>query len=383
MDVGRDADVPARDAASSCTTIHRVTRPRGRVVSTLCLVLLLATAAYGRESLASIPNPRVQNGTWVTDTSGTLDASTIAQLNQRAAAFERETGGEIAVVVIRSLDGLTIEEAAVRLFEMWGIGKKTRNNGLLFLWSTGDRRVHVEVGYGLEGALPDGKVGAILDRYVIPSFKANQFDRGVLDGVSALIAVARKEPVPSASPATGSYGKAPDGWPLWLQALGLFPFGVAGLVGWRKWRRLRPRRCPQCRTRMTRLDETADDEQLTDGERAEERIGSVDYDVWQCPSCGHHITLRYTRWLSGYDTCPQCHNRTLQSKTETIEAATTSHTGTAEVTETCGFCTYAHQFTKTLPRITESSSSSSSGGGGSSSSFGGGSSGGGGASRSY
>jgi uncharacterized protein len=82
----------------------------------------------------------------VTDTSGALEPKTITQLNERAAAFEGDTSGEIAVVVIRSLDGLAIEEAAVKLFAMWGIGKKHRDNGLLFLWSTGDRRVRVEVG---------------------------------------------------------------------------------------------------------------------------------------------------------------------------------------------------------------------------------------------
>ena len=133
---------------------------------------------------------------------------------------------------------------------------------------------------------------------------------------------------------------------------------------------------------MTRLEEADDDAHLGKGELAEENIGSVDYDVWQCPSCGHHLTLRYPKWLSQYGSCPQCHNRTLQSTTETIEAATTSHEGSARVIETCGFCTYTNTFTKTLPRISESSSSSS-GGGSSSSSFGGGSSGGGGASRGY
>lgn len=348
----------------------------------VCLVLMLAANARGAEPLRSIPNPRVQNGTWVTDTSATLDAKTVALLNERAAAFERETTSEIAIVVIRSLDGASIEEAAVKLFEMWGIGKKNRDNGLLFLWSTDDRRVRVEVGYGLEGALPDGKVGAILDQYVIPRFKANQFDQGVLDGVDALIAVARNEPLALASPSTESYDRESGGWPVWLQALGATPLGIAALVGFRKWRRRRPRRCPQCQARMTRLDEVADDEQLSEGQRAEERVGSVDYDVWQCPSCKHHLTLRYPKWLSQYDSCPQCHNRTVQSTTVTLEAATTSHSGTAQVTQTCGFCTYKNEFTKTLPRLSESSSSSSGSSSGGSS-FGGGSSGGGGASRSY
>jgi uncharacterized protein len=346
----------------------------------VCLALLLATAAVGAESLASIPNPRLRNGTWVTDTTATLDAKTIALLNERAAAFERDTTGEIAFVVIRSLDGLTIEDAAEKLFKMWGIGKKDRDNGLLFLWSTGDRRVRVEVGYGLEGTLPDGKVGAILDQYVIANFKANQFDQGVLAGVDALIAAAKNEPVALASPLTQSYNDFTEGWPIWLQALSLSPFGLASIVAYRKWKRRRPRRCPQCQTRMTRLGEADDDAHLSKGEVAEENVGSVDYDVWQCSSCQHRFTLRYPKWLSRYDSCPQCQNRTLQSTSQTIESATTSRTGTAQVTNTCAFCAYTHTFTKTLPRISQSSSSS---GGGSSSSFGGGSSGGGGASRGY
>ena len=347
----------------------------------MCLALLLATAAHGAESLASIPNPRVRNGTWVTDTSATLDPKIVALLNERASAFERDTTAEIAIVVIRSLDGLAIEDAAVKLFQMWGIGKKNSDNGLLFLWSTGDRRVRVEVGYGLEGALPDGKVGAILDQYVIPRFKADQFDQGVLDGVDALIAAAKNEPLALASPSTESYEDASDGWPIWLQALGLAPFGLASLVGYRKWRRLHRRRCPQCQTRMTRLEEADDDTHLSKGQLAEENVGSVDYDVWQCSSCAHHLTLRYPKWLSQYGSCPQCSHRTLQSATETIQAATTSPEGSARVTETCGFCTYTNTFTKTLPRITQSSPPPRAGE--VPSSFGGGSSGGGGASRSY
>lgn len=360
-----------------------VTFFRDRVASVVCVLLLMSAAAAARaENLASIPNPRILNGTWVTDTSGTLNPQIIALLNERAATFERETKGEIAIVVIRSLDGLSIEEAAEKLFRMWGIGKKEGDNGLLFLWSTGDRRVRVEVGYGLEGALPDGKVGAILDQYVIPRFKADQFEQGVVDGVDALIAVAKNEPLALASPATDSYDEDSKGWPFWLKGLGAVPVGLLSLVGFRKWRRLRPRRCPQCRHAMARLDETQDDSQLNQGQLTEERIGSVDYDVWQCSSCSHHVTLRYPKWLSQYGTCPQCHNRTVQSTTKTIVAATTSSAGSARVTERCGFCTYVHEYTKTLARISESSSSSS-GGGGSSSSFGGGSSGGGGASRSY
>ena len=154
----------------------------------LALTVPLLIATIGAEPLGSIPNPRTRDGTWVTDMPGALRAETVARLNSTIGDLERTNGAEMAVVVVKSLDGLSVEEAAVKLFELWGIGKKSKDNGLLLLWSTGDRRVRVEVGYGLEGTLPDGKVGAILDTYVIPKFKAGDFDQGLIDGVDALVA---------------------------------------------------------------------------------------------------------------------------------------------------------------------------------------------------
>jgi uncharacterized protein len=339
----------------------------------------------GTEPLASIPNPRVENGTWVTDMAGALRADTVSRLNDTISAFERTTGTEMAVVVIRSLDGASIEEAAADLFAMWGIGKKDRDNGLLLLWSTGDRRVRVEVGYGLEGVLPDGKVGTILDSYVIPRFKAGEFDDGIVAGVDALLAAARNEDVPLPAAATESYEGDSDGSvPFWLPFVGSIPVGIGSFIGFRKWRRHRRRHCPQCHTRMLLVPDSEDDALLQEGQVAEERIGSVDYDVWSCPACSHHFTLRYPKWVSEYQKCPQCSNRTQSSKEHVITAATTSSSGSARVVEQCAFCSFTREYTKVLPQISESSSSSSSSGGSSSSSsFGGGSSGGGGASRGY
>lgn len=350
---------------------------------TTLLFLLAATWVNGAraEPLAGIPNPRVKDGTWVTDMPRALRADTVARLNQTLGDIERTHGIEMAVVVVQSLDGLSIEEVAEKLFNLWGIGKKDRDNGLLFLWSTGDRKVRVEVGYGLEGVLPDGKAGAILDTYVIPRFKASEFDEGVVAGVDALLAAARSEDV--ALPLTGTESYESSGWlPWWLPLLGSIPLGLGGIAGFRRWRRHRRRYCPQCHTRMLCLADSEDDELLEKGQVAEERIGSVDYDVWKCPSCSHRFTLRYPKWLSKYDKCPQCSNRTKSSTESVISAATTSSSGTARVLEQCAFCSFTNEYTKTLPRITESSSSSSSGSSGGSS-FGGGSSGGGGASRGY
>ena len=347
-----------------------------RSISVSTLLAVLAATWLSAEPLNSIPNPRVRDSTWVTDMAGELSAETVAQLNQKIDAVHQSHGIEMAVVVIRSLDGTTVEDMAEKIFNRWGIGKKGKDNGLLFLWATGDRKVRIEVGYGLEGLIPDGKAGAILDTYVIPRFRDGEFERGVIAGVDATLAVARSEPVAGLD----SYDSG--GWFSWIPYAGSVPVGIGLLVAYKKWRRYRRRKCPQCRTRMVLMPDYEDDAKLQEGQVKEEHIGSVEYDVWQCPSCSHLMTLRYARWATKYDACPQCKNRTGWSTESTTLSPTTSSTGTALVLVKCEFCTYTKEYTKVLPRISQSSSSSGSSGGGGSS-FGGGRSGGGGASRGY
>jgi uncharacterized protein len=358
-----------------------------QAVRVFCGIFALAVSMLGSvqparaEQIDDIPNPRQRDGTWVADVANRLRAQTINQVNQLAGALERDTSAELAVVVVRSLDGAPIDEFAVKLFGKWKIGKKGKDTGLLFLWAADDRRVRVEVGYGLEGSLPDGRVGAILDHYVLPRFKASDFDGGVLEGVKALAAVVRNEPLRLPPPASAAYEPSFDTFPYLLGLVGLVPASLGGLVGYRKWRRYRRRTCPGCGAGMVRLSETADDEFLERVKRLEETLHSVDYDVWKCPSCPHHFVLRYPRWFSKYGKCPQCRNRTKSRTEQTIYPATTSATGLAQITERCEFCTYHRTYSRTIPCVSESSSNGSSSSG--SSSFGGGSSGGGGASRSY
>ena len=217
---------------------------RSRSLIALAALIPLFIAAVGAEPLTSIPNPHTRDGTWVTDMPGMLRADTIARLNSTIAEFERTNGAEMAVVVIRSLDGLSIDEAAVTLFDLWNIGQKSRDNGLLLLWATDDRRVRVEVGYGLEGVLPDGKVGAILDAYVMPKFRSGQFDEGLLAGVDALLSAARNEAVELPSPRSGSYESGSPGIvAVVIGVLAGIPISVGSIVGFRTRRRpRRPRR---------------------------------------------------------------------------------------------------------------------------------------------
>ena len=129
---------------------------RSRVLFTLAVLTAFCAVTHA-ESLTRIPNPRTRDGNWVTDMPAALRPETIGQLNSVISEAERTSGVEMAVVVIKSLDGLSVEELAVKLFELWGIGKKQQDNGLLLLWSTGDRRVRVEVGYGLEVRSPTAR----------------------------------------------------------------------------------------------------------------------------------------------------------------------------------------------------------------------------------
>ena len=312
---------------------------------------------------------------------GTLRADTIARLNSTIGEFERTNGAEMAVVVIGSLDGLSIEEAAVELFELWGIGKKSTDNGLLLLWSTGDRRIRVEVGYGLEGVLPDGKVGAILDAYVMPRFRSGEFDEGLLAGVDALLSAARDEPVELPSQRSESYESGSTG----VVAV------VSACWGHPDQRRLNcrlPEVAPPPPPPLPRVSDADDPSRrggrrraARGGQQAEERVGSVDYDVWKCAAAGiisrcgtpmgqqlravppvspsHEVVHREGHRRGDHD---QQRQRTRRRALRVLHLPS--------------------RYTKVLPRIEPSNSSSggSSSGGSSSGSFGGGGSGGGGAS---
>ncbi|HWV66447.1 TPM domain-containing protein [Chitinophaga sp.] len=146
--------------------------------------------------------------------------------------------------------------------------------------------------------------------------------------------------------------------------------------------------CPQCSHPMHKLDETADNTYLDKGQVMEEKLESVDYDVWRCDTCNTQTVLNYTNMRSGLTDCPSCKHKTYKcKKTVTKQRATTSSQGWGIREYVCAFCAYAHDYQFIIPKISKSSSSSSgssfSSSSSSSSSWGGGSSGGGGASSSW
>ena len=111
-------------------------------------------------ALAAVSFPKPEG--WVTDKAGLLDAGTRGRLEWTLGRVERTTGVEIAVVTFSTLAGQSVEEVAVGLFNAWGIGKKRKDEGVLLLVAKKERKLKIEVGYGLEGTIPDGLAGEII-----------------------------------------------------------------------------------------------------------------------------------------------------------------------------------------------------------------------------
>jgi uncharacterized protein len=129
----------------------------------------------------------------VTDRTGTLTRDQITALERKLAAFERETTNQIAALLIPSLEGDSLEDYSIRLAEKWKIGQQGRNNGVILLIVKKDRKLRIEVGYGLEGALPDALAGTIIRNEISPRFREGQFYQGIDAGVNAIIAATKGE----------------------------------------------------------------------------------------------------------------------------------------------------------------------------------------------
>lgn len=168
----------------------------------------------------------------VTDQTRTLTRNEIAAIEQKLAAFERETSNQIAVLLVPSLEGDSLEDYSIRLAEKWKIGQKGKNNGAILLIVKADRKLRIEVGYGLEGALPDALAGSIIRNEIAPRFKAGQFYQGIDAGITAIMAATKGE-----YKATKKKGRSSQSLPSWsFFPLVLF-FGIFAVLNFMRRRR--------------------------------------------------------------------------------------------------------------------------------------------------
>ncbi|HPT17667.1 MAG TPA: TPM domain-containing protein, partial [Kiritimatiellia bacterium] len=125
----------------------------------------------------------------VNDWAGVFTPEQKADLESRIVAVRQNSGAQLAVVALKSLQGGEINDFAVKLFAQWGIGEKGKDNGVLLLAAIEDRKMWIEVGYGLEGVLNDAKCGRIQDEFIVPRFKEGNYAQGLIDGADALLKI--------------------------------------------------------------------------------------------------------------------------------------------------------------------------------------------------
>src|SRR5690606_8722773 len=152
----------------------------------LLSLMLLSLALFGMNAQAQqVEVPKLTQR--VTDQTNTLDASTQTQLTQQLEALEKRKGAQIAVLMVSTTGRDTIESYARRVFDQWRLGRGQVDDGILLLVAKEDRKLRIEVGYGLEGAVPDLLAGSIIREQITPQFKQGDFSAGVSAGVASLI----------------------------------------------------------------------------------------------------------------------------------------------------------------------------------------------------
>jgi uncharacterized protein len=162
-----------------------------RVLPILLLLLVLSGAVLAQ---AKLP---VSSG-YINDFAELLSPQEKKELTAISAGLKQRTGAELAVAVVKSVAPLDSRLYAVKLFEKWGIGEKSKDNGILLLLAMEEKRVEIEVGYGLEGTLNDALCGRILDTYAVPSFKAGKFGEGLIATARAISETVAGKEVPLA-----------------------------------------------------------------------------------------------------------------------------------------------------------------------------------------
>lgn len=417
----------------------------------MLLMMLAAMAFAGRVYKPSeLENMNVANRyDYICDPGGYLSEGERNVVNERLWNLRRQTSVEMAVAVVPSIGDMEIAQFATELFTDWGLGKSDRDNGVLLVIAIDQRKAWLQTGYGTEGALPDVTCSKILRQTVAPAMKDGNVGKAVNDATEAVCRVLY-------DPAFAEELRSGEGdsfelsekvlstdviWKFvrilafcaFLFALGLFVNDLRRTRGadpyhramtWRshitvywccavislgagllfallalwKYRRSRggKRKCTVCGHQMRKLNEQEDNELLNAAQDLEERIGSVDYDVWKCDNCGAVDRFPFLEHQKKYTKCPSCGTVAMTLvRDHMIAPPTTRSEGIGEKEYECLFCHHKEKRRYRIPRKDDGaaaaavlgaalgSSLGNRGGGGFGGGFGGGRTGGGGGGASW
>lgn len=378
--------------------------------------------------VAQVFNPKtLGENSYVSDENSVLSEQARRNLNNICVALEAEVGVEIAVVIVPGIVGDDEYDFAYDLFNTWRIGKEGKNNGLLWLYVVDIRAMKFETGYGLEGLLPDAYLNSLLDEDIFPLMREGRVDEAFLVGLTDIsnrltTDAAREELLLNTeSPRVIAVEILTVYFTLAFLVLILLAilfynrtqnlrgennvvyYRVNGLVDsikilafvfplpilffywyaskFRRSLRERPIKCDHCGGTMRLLSEAEEDQYLNFKQQAEERVKSIDYDVWKCNVCDNYKVLPYEKMTTKYQVCPQCGAKTYSLISDRIiSPATSLTTGRGEKVHECANCHCRKVIPYVIPIIIVSSGSrGGSGGFSGGGSFGGGFSGGGGA----
>lgn len=192
---------------------HNTPRVPRLLVTAVCL-LLLAAAVH------ALDVPYLSGR--INDNAHMLSSETVAELESMLAAYEDSTGNQLVLLTIESLEGESLEDYSMRVAETWKLGQKGVDNGALLLVAKQDRKLRIEVGYGLEASLTDAMTSYIINSVITPRFKQGDFEAGIREGLQNMI-LAADGTIGEADISTASG----DDFPMW--GFMLFWFGIVGL----------------------------------------------------------------------------------------------------------------------------------------------------------
>ena len=388
-----------------------------RIIAAMLGVLAAIAACAAVYRPADVPVAQVA------DPDGILSAAVRASIDSTITAMRRATTAEMAVVVLGDItDPEDIDQYATELFTRLGPGKKDRDNGVLVLVALDRRKAVIRTGYGAEGVLPDIVCGSILRHDMFPAFREGDYDTGVRRAVETIAGLLTD---PDAAAELQSQlrdrneADEDDGafraylWLAGILAAGMLLLLIFRLVSTRRadrfdryqaleklkapylvlgfmtlgmglvaalWlvlvlRHLRDgrRNCPNCGARMRKIDEVHDNDYLTPSQDLEERVGSVDYDVWLCPTCGETDIIPSVNHSSALRECEHCHARTAHLTADrTLRRATPTAEGRGVREYTCMNCRHVTSVPYSIAKTLGVVILPPGGGGGRSGGFGGG-----------
>ncbi|MDR0864737.1 MAG: TPM domain-containing protein [Candidatus Symbiothrix sp.] len=406
----------------------------GKNIFLLSILFLITFSVSGQTyTVDKVPYDNLQNKyDFVSNPDGIISQQAEQQLNTMLTSVEDSASAEMAIVLLKSIGYEDIDDFGTALFTKWGVGKRQKDNGLLFLLVEDQRQMIFRTGYGLEGVLPDVILSRIIRNDISPLMQQGNYDQAIVNGIGEVcnyllnpeavqeILVQEKNAQIRQQEEMVAFFKKLFKIYLALSVLVFvwFLFSFNTKLKWKtnvdKYNHLNSMRnsviicavlfpvlmvffaifyfiklkslrnetvvCPECEHDMVKQSEADEDAYLTSAQTEEEELKSVDYDVWHCNNCGHNEIFAYDNPQTKYTVCPHCHARTYFYEGERIVTnATTFSKGQGEKVYQCLNCKKKDVTPFIIPMILLASAMGSSGrrGGGFGGGFGGGSIGGG------